>query len=93
MEEEEKYRIIRHQMWNERRHARKILRHTDDHHCAVVGCLDPDLNPLHLMTGNLLFAHAHWFVPYPYSLGSIFPYILSYHLSANNLTVQKLVSP
>ena len=29
--------------------------------------LDLDLNPLHLVTGNLLFTHAHWFVPYAYS--------------------------
>ena len=27
MEEEEKYRIIRHQKWNKRRNAKKILRH------------------------------------------------------------------
>ena len=29
MEEEEKYRIIRHQMLKRRRNAQKILRHTD----------------------------------------------------------------
>ena len=69
MEEEEKYRIIRHQMWNKRRNDKKILCHTDVNYCVVVGRLDLDLNPLHLMTGNPLFTHAHWFVPYPYYQG------------------------
>ena len=52
MEEEEKYRIIRHQMLKRRRNAKKILRRTDVYYCVVVGRLDLDLNPLHLMTGN-----------------------------------------
>ena len=59
MEEEEKYRIIRHQMLKRRRNAKKILQHTDVYYCVVVGRLDLDLNPLHLMTGNQLFTHAH----------------------------------
>ena len=59
MEEEEKYRIIRHQTSKRRRNAKKILRHTDVYYCVVVGRLDLDLNPPHLMTGNLLFTHAH----------------------------------
>ena len=59
MEEEEKYRIIRHQMLKSRRNAKKILRHTAVYYCVLVGRLDLDLNPLHLMTGNLLFTHAH----------------------------------
>ena len=59
MEEEEKYRIIRHQMLKRRRNAKKILRHTDVYYCVVVGRLDLDLNPLHLMTGNQIFTHAH----------------------------------
>ena len=67
MEEEEKYWIICHQMLKRRRNAKKILRHTDVYYCVVVGCLELDLNPLHLMTGNLLCTHAHCFVPYPYS--------------------------
>ena len=52
MEEEEKYRIIRHQMLMRRRNAQNILRHADVYYCVVVGRLDLDLNPLHLMTGN-----------------------------------------
>ena len=59
MEEEEKYRIIRHQVLKRRRNAKKILRHTDAYYCVVVGGLDLDLNPLHLMTGSPLFTHAH----------------------------------
>ena len=59
MEEEEKYQIIRHQMLKRRRNAKKILRHTDVYYCVVVGRPDLDLNPLHLMTGNQLFTHAH----------------------------------
>ena len=59
MEEEEKYRIIRHQMLKRQRNAKKILRHTDVYYCVLVSRLDSDLNPLHLMTGNLLFTHAH----------------------------------
>ena len=66
MEEEEKYRIIRHQVWSELRNAKKILRHTDVYYWVVVGRLDLDLNPLHLLTDNPVFTHAHWFVPYPY---------------------------
>ena len=69
MEEEEKYRIIRHQKWNKRHNDKKILRRTDVYYCVVVGRLDLDLNPLHLITGNPLFTHAHWFVPYPYFIG------------------------
>ena len=59
MEEEEKYRIIRHQiMLKRRRNAKKILRHTDVYYCVVVGRLDLDLNPLHLMTEYPLLTHA-----------------------------------
>ena len=43
MEEEEKYRIIRHQMWNKWRNDKKILRLTDVYYCVVVGPLDLDL--------------------------------------------------
>ena len=58
-----KEQIIRHQMWNERRNAKKILRHTDVYYCVVVGRLDLDLYPLHLMTDNplfIFFLHAQW---------------------------------
>ena len=72
MEEEEKYRIIRHQMWNKQRNDKEILRHTDVYYCVVVGRPDLDLNPSHLMTGTLLSTHAHWFVPYPYCLVGYF---------------------
>ena len=43
MEEEEKYRIIRHQKWNKRRNDKQILRHTDVYYCVLVDPLDLDL--------------------------------------------------
>ena len=43
MEEEEKHRIIRHQVWKVRRNATEILRRTDVYYCVVVDPLDLDL--------------------------------------------------
>ena len=64
MEEEEKYRIIRHQMWNEPRNAKIFLRHTDVYYCVVVGRLDLDLYALYSKQEHPLFTHAQWFAHY-----------------------------
>ena len=59
MEEEDKQRTFVNQMLKKRRNAQKILRRTDVYYRVVVGRLDLDLNPLHLMTDNAVFTHAH----------------------------------
>ena len=53
-------------MLKNRRNAQKILRHTDVYYCVVVGRLDLDLNPLHLIQENPLLMHAQLFAHYPH---------------------------
>ena len=50
--------MFRHQMLKKRRHAKKILRHTDVYYCVVVGRFDLDLYPLYFKQEHQLLTHA-----------------------------------